>query len=751
MAVLSASALPSDFTKSGEAGCPSGLQPEPVDRLDPLGSKMDVTDFIVRKDGLSQIDLIIQGAHCAGCMAKIERGVGEIPGVSSARMNLSTMKLNVTWHEDEVSPVAILDRLHGLGYGAAPYETNALQKQSEDETRRLLRSLAVAGFATMNIMLLSIAVWSGGGEMGAATRSILHWISAMIALPAVAYAGQPFFRSAIKALKQRQTNMDVPISLAVILACSLSLYETVKGNPDTYFDAAVMLLFLLLIGRFLDARLRMKTGEAAQRLAAMQSSSATRILDDGRLETIATRQVRPGDMLLIPVGQRIPVDARIITGRSEIDTHIATGESLPRVSGPGDMIYSGTINLSAPLTVEAIALEADSFLSEITNLVETGEQSKSRYVRIADRAARAYVPVVHSLALLTFLGWIIAGADMRPAILNAIAVLIITCPCALGLAVPAVQVVTVGRLFRSNILVKSGDALERLSRIRSVIFDKTGTLTKGEFALDNKDDISGPDLEIAAALAVHSRHPIAKALHPFKGERKASHVIEQAGKGLTGTVDGKNVSFGAQAGGADADRPMLSTDSWLHIEGQEPIRFTFSDTLREDATSTLAALKTLGVTTEMLSGDSADIAKTLGREIGIARVKGDVTPQQKQNIIFQRLSEGRYPLMVGDGINDAPALAAAYASASVGTASDISRTTADIILQGDRLAGLPRAIKIARKSQRRVIENLSLAVIYNLIAIPLAVFGYVNPLIAALAMSGSSLLVTLNALRMVRS
>jgi len=339
-----------------QEGCPSGLQAVPVAQTDPLGHKLDLKSYVTQaNDGTKSIDLIVQGAHCGGCLAKIEHGIGGLAGVSTTRMNLSTLKLHTEWSGDETQPSTLIQKLSDMGYGAAPYEISAAQSQSQHELKSLLRAMAVAGFAAMNVMLLSVAVWSGGGDMQSSTHTIFHWISAMIALPAVAYAGQPFFRSAWAALKTKRTNMDVPISLAVFLACSLSLYETIKGNPDTYFDAAVMLLFLLLIGRYLDAKLRLKTGEAAQRLAAMQITSATRITADGSLETIPTRQVKPNDTLLIPAGQRIPVDGLITKGQSEIDTHIATGETVPSLSGPKDMIYAGMINLTAPLTMKVVS------------------------------------------------------------------------------------------------------------------------------------------------------------------------------------------------------------------------------------------------------------------------------------------------------------------------------------------------------------------------------------------------------------
>ena len=731
-----------------DQGCPSGLQPVTIRDTDPFNGRLALDDYVIESDDISTTSLIVQGAHCGGCLAKIERGIGGLKGVRAARMNLSTMRLNVEWTSADQNVQNIVETLSNLGYGAAPYEINSAQSQAQDGLNFLLKAIAVSGFALMNVMLLSTAVWTGGEEMQTSTHTIFHWISALIALPAAAYAGQPFFHSAWGALKKRQTNMDVPISLAVLLACGLSLYETVKGNPDTYFDAAVMLLFLLLIGRFFDAKLRHKTGEAAQRLAAMQTTSATRLLANGGLETVPTRRIMPGDTLIIPAGQRIPVDAKIITGSSEIDTQLSSGETLPVLKGPSDVIHSGMVNLTVPLTVIAIAVETDSFLAEVSSLVELGEQSKSRFVKIADKAAKAYVPIVHSLALLTFIGWLLIGAPLRQASLNAIAVLIITCPCALGLAVPAVQIVASGRLFAKGVLIKSGDALERLADIRSVIFDKTGTLTKGEFRLVNESDISSEYLHMAAALSAHSRHPIARALQSYGGSMTAEDVTETPGVGLVGYINDVKVSFGARDG---AGQQGLSTQSWLEIQGEAPHKFAFSDMLREDARNTVDSLRAAGLPCQILSGDNTDVVSDIGRQLGLEKAIGGVSPQEKLNILNQANIDGVLTLMVGDGLNDAPALANAHASASLATASDISRTAADIILEGDKLSGLYHGVMIARHAKRRVIQNLMAAVVYNLIAVPLAVFGLVNPLIAALAMSGSSIIVTLNALRPMKT
>ena len=735
-----------------DAGCPSGQStPQDIARqeLANAPSTQNLEPYVqTRANGDYSIDLMISGAHCSGCMAKIERETMALQDVSLSRMNLSTMRLNVQWRGGNTDVDKIVSRLEGLGYGAKPFNMQLDPLETKTELTGLLKALGVAGFAMVNVMLLSVAVWAGV-DMGESTHTIMHWVSAAIALPAVAYAGRPFFKSAWGALKNKQTNMDVPISLAVLLACALSIYETIHGNPETYFDAAVMLLFLLLIGRYLDMRLRQKTGESAQRLAAMQSNTASLISSDGAILSLPASMIKAGDLILVASGERVPVDAIIEKGRSEIDASIATGETMPVSNGPGDKLYSGMINLGAPLTLKALSITSDSFLSEISKLVEAGEQKKGKFVRIADRAARAYVPVVHTLSLLTFIGWLALGGDLRTASLNAIAVLIITCPCALGLAVPAVQIVASGRLFKKGVLIKSGDALERLAKINSVIFDKTGTLTLGNLQLVNKNDLPADVLEAAAMLCRASRHPIARAVSAAAGSGPlAQNIKEISGKGLSGVVKGKLTRFGSASFAQIKDHENQQTESWLSIKGQSPILFKFKDTPRMDAKETIHRLKSLGYNVELLTGDKPSIAKETAELLEIENWRAEISPKGKLARLEALGEQGHYTLMIGDGINDAPALASAYASASPAGAADVSRAAADIILQGDRLSGLVTALCTAKQAQRRVIENLSLAVIYNMIAVPLAVFGFVNPLFAALAMSGSSILVTLNALRL---
>lgn len=713
----------------------------------------DIVAFVRDLEGGSHaLDLIVEGAHCGGCISKIEAGLTGLDGVQTARLNLSTGRLAVTFTGEDKRADTIVQTLTRLGYPSRPYLPETAEDPRSKEEKRLLRCMAVAGFAMANIMLLSVAVWSGEGEMQASTTGLMHWISGLIALPASAYAGRPFFESAFRHLKAGQVNMDVPISLAVFLALGLSIYEASTGVGHTYFDASVMLLFFLLIGRYLDERLRARAGQAAHQLAAMQVSVAHRLNASGDVTAIPARDVRPGDRLLIAAGDRFPVDGDITDGTSSADAALVTGETDPVALSTGTQVYSGMVNLDAPVTMTATAARDDSLLSEITRLVEAGEQNRSRYVRLADHAARLYVPIVHTLALGTVIVWFVITGDIRIALFNAIAVLIITCPCALGLAVPAVQVVASGRLFREGILVKSGDALERLAQADHVVFDKTGTLTRGQPSLVNADTLTDRQIEYAARLARTSRHPISRAVANLAGMGEtAEEISETPGQGLEGRVEAQRVRFGSASWlGLTSGENTDQLEAWLIIGDEEPVPFRFSDQLRDDAVDAITALDQQGLTSELLSGDRVEPVEAVATRLGIRHFHAGVKPQDKITRVHALKEDGHYPLMVGDGINDAPALAAAHVSVSMGSAAEISQSAADLVIQKDQLMALPVAIDIARASRRRVLENFGLAVAYNCIAVPLAVFGLVTPLIAAIAMSASSLLVTGNAMRLMR-
>lgn len=735
-AIIAAAGLGSFYRKLEDV---RAHRPEPLE-TDFAGFAQEV------EPGLFSLDLLIDGLDCAACVWLIESLLARNPAIVAARVNLSTRRLALRWHGTAEAANEHAGLVAALGYRPAPYRALEAAARDDAEARDLLRCLAVAGFAAANVMLLSVAVWSGhGGSMGEATRTLFHWLSAAIALPAVAYAGRPFFRSAWSALKAGRTNMDVPISIGVTLASVVSLHETWIGAEHAFFDSAITLLFFLLIGRTLDRRARGRARRTVQALLALSGGSAHVVKADGTTEARRVDALVPGDVLLVAAGERLGADGTVIGGHSSLDTALISGESLPLAVAPGERVVAGMINLGAPLRVKVTASGERTVLAEIVRLVEAAEHGRSRFVALADRVARAYAPVVHLTALLTFLGWIILGGlAWDRALVIATAVLIITCPCALALAVPVVQVVATTRLMKSGILLLSPTALERLARVDTVVFDKTGTLTLGRPELVDIPDRE--TLALAAGLAANSRHPLAKALHRALPETPAADgVVEHPGLGLAAG----DTRLGSAKFCGIADPPQDGrSELWLARPDHPPVRFAFADRLRPDAAEVVAALKHRGLDVELLSGDRAHAVARVAEECGLAEWRAEVSPADKAARLAELSRAGRRVLMVGDGLNDAPALAAAQASISPATASEATQNAADAIFQGDRLAAVPEILEVARRAERAMRQNLTVALLYNLAAVPLAIAGVVTPLIAAVAMSSSSLLVIGNALRL---
>ena len=713
--------------------------------------------------GRYDLSLGVSNLHCPSCINQIEKGLAELPGIEQARVNLSTRRLFVRWQEESSSLSEIVAKVSDMGYRLAPLDSESQVQAGDREERELLRAVALAGFAAANVMLLSVSVWSGlVSDMGPATRALMHWVSALIALPTVVIAGRPFFRSAISALRSGHLNMDVPISLGVTLAAGMSLAETMRGGEHVYFDAAVMLLFFLLIGRYLDLRIRGKARSAAENLMAMRAASATVIDPDGRQRRLAAAQVEPGMLVAVAAGERIPVDGSVVQGQSDVDTALVTGESLPRTVSEGTEVFAGTLNLNAALRIRVTSTEDSTLLAEIVKLMEAAEQGRARYQRLADRVARAYAPVVHILSAGTFLGWLwVGGLDWQLALLTAVAVLIITCPCALGLAVPAVQVAAVGRLLRKGILVKAADGLERLAQADVVVFDKTGTLTLGRPELVNIGEVDPADLELAAGLAAGSKHPLSRALTRAAEARGAvpllaQTVTETPGMGLSVERDGRELRLGNRswcgvpesASDNSAGAAASEMELWLAAAGGPPVAFRFQDALRPGAVQAIEAFRNQGIAVELLSGDRPGPVEAVARTLGIESWQAECRPDAKIARLKALAADGKRVLMVGDGLNDAPALSEAFVSISPADASEVSQTAADLIFQGDSLEALVEVQHVAGAARRLVLQNFTLAFLYNAIAVPFAVAGFVTPLVAAVAMSASSIVVTLNSLRL---
>jgi len=742
---------------------------------------LDVSPYIKPEtDGTCGMDVAVEGISCGACIARIENAVRSLPGVTEARVNYSNRRLHVAWSDALDEPARIFDALRANGYRGHPFVPLRAEEEEAAETRKLTRCLAVAGFAAMNVMLLSVSVWSGNvTDITPETRDFFHWASALIALPAAAYAGRPFFSSAWAALRAGTLNMNVPISLGVILALGMSVVETANHAEHAYYDSALMLLFFLLVGRALEHAMRRKTRATAGNLAALRAETAHRFVDD-ELVKVPAGSLRAGDRVLVKPGERVPADGEVINGTSEIDESLITGETARRVIKAGAKVYAGSLNFSGTLTLRVTAAGGTALIDEIEKLLEKAASARSRTRRLADEAARIYAPVVHATAALTFIGWWLAGASIHDSIIIAIAVLIITCPCALALAIPAVQVVASGALFRRGIILNAGDAIERLAEADTIVFDKTGTLTLPEPRVVNAAEVEPDLLKAAARLAQSSRHPLAVALAkegantlPFDG------AMEEPGQGVRAVVDGVEIRLGSASFCAMSSTPFVPAKAGtqnLHAQseglgpwapafagangeaaagvseiyfryGDQMAAFSIAQSLRPDAIETVQALRDLGFDLHILSGDRNEAVAPVAEALGIPQWKGGVNPAEKIAAIDTLKRQGRRVLMVGDGLNDAPSLAAAHVSLSPISAADVTQAQADAVFLGERLAPVLDAVTISRRARMLMVQNLWLAVIYNLIAVPVAIAGLVTPLIAAAAMSGSSMLVTVNALR----
>ncbi|AMN44999.1 heavy metal translocating P-type ATPase [Rhodoplanes sp. Z2-YC6860] len=717
-----------------------------------MSETLDLSMFVTRDaDGLARMELAVDGVACAGCIRKIEEGLKAMPGIASARLNFTDRRLVVGWREDKIGPGDVIYALERIGYRSHPFRPQQAESDEAQHARWLFKCLAVAGFAAMNVMLLSVSVWSGNvTDMTGETRDLFHWLSAAIALPAAAYAGQPFFLSAFRALRLGRTNMDVPISIGVVLALGMSLAETIAHAEHAYFDSALMLLFFLLCGRALDHAMRRKTRAVAGNLAALKAEVAHRLDDNNEIVSVPSAALRPGDRVLVRAGERVPADGVILTGSTELDESLVTGETARRVTASGAEIYAGSRSYSGAITMKVTAAAGGSLIDEVQRLLDSAILAKSKIVRLADRAARLYAPVVHLTAALTVIGWLIAGASIHDAIVTGIAVLIITCPCALALAIPAVQVVASGALFRSRIIVNAGDAIERLARADTVVFDKTGTLTLPDAQLVDAAAIPPDLLERAARLALSSHHPLAAAVAQHAQRRTPyDGAVEEAGCGVRAVIDGVEARLGSpEFCGVAA--PMdgtggLSFIGFMH-NGRSTV-LSVRQALRPAALETVRALAALGLDLHILSGDRVEAVAPVAEALGIRSWRAGLKPAEKIACLAEMKAAGRRVLMVGDGLNDAPALAAAHVSLSPISAAEITQAQADAVFLGEPLLPVLDAVRIARQARALMMQNLWIAVLYNAIAVPVAIAGGITPLIAAAAMSGSSIIVTLNAFR----
>jgi P-type Cu2+ transporter len=704
------------------------------------------------QDGTVLYRMSLLDVHCGACVSTIEKALMAMPGIASARVNLTLRTLMLTLKTEAMDVAPFIQRLEQLGYPPASADAGA-EKASDRQQVALIRALAVSGFAAANIMLLSVSVWTGADG---ATRDLFHFISALIAIPTVAYAGQPFFRSAINALRHRRMNMDVPISLGVLLATLMSLFESFRGGEHAYFDAAVSLLFFLLIGRTLDHMMRARARHLVSQLARLSAKGGMVLRPSGETRYVPLDQILPGMIVRVAAGERIPIDGVIISGESDIDRSFVTGENESSRAGPETQVEAGTLNLTGAIDIRATRIAKESFLADVMQMMAAAEQGRGRYVRIADRMAQIYSPAVHGLAFAAFAGWMLATrGDWHQSLTIAISVLIITCPCALGLAVPVAHVVSASRLFRAGILMKDGSALERMAEFDRVAFDKTGTLTTGEPAVARCEVPAGTLRAVVRSLASRSRHPASQALARYLGpqpDESLENIEEIPGHGMKAMWNGRSVRLGRtewvqDIAGATATG---STGIGFAVEAGPLFAIELLEQIRASAKPMIASLSDAGLPCEILSGDAQAPVSRIAAMLGIREFRFGLRPADKLMRLAELSSQGHKVLMVGDGLNDAPSLAAAHVSMAPASASDIGRNAADFVFTRGDLSAVTFTHHVAIRARRIVHQNFGLAIAYNLLAVPLAISGLLNPLIAAVAMSTSSIIVVGNSMRLMR-
>jgi len=717
-----------------------------------ITENLDISEFVTREENeQNSVSLLIQEMHCAACIWLIESILKKQKNVIDARINLSKKSLFLRWRGQTKDGNNLIKLINEIGYKALPFDLEILNSAEKKYNDGILRALAVAGFGAGNVMLFSFSLWfASQNQMGIQTRNLLHFFSSLIALPVIIFSARPFFSSALRSIKQGYPNMDLAISLAIFLACIVSLLETFRGATHVYFDSAVMLTFFLLIGRYLDLKARKKAFAIATEFTLL-SANFGRVEEDKKIKIMPAKNLREGMILLVASGEKIAADGIVIEGESEIDTSLITGETLPKNITKNSTVFAGTINLAQPIKIRITKSPQNSLLAEIIRLSDEAQNKKIHYIRIADQLSRFYTPAVHLLALATFIFWFKSGWEI--ALMNATAVLIITCPCALALAVPIVQTITIANFIKKGVLVKSGEALEKLVSTDKIIFDKTGSLTIGkpkliELKILNADEKTDEKniLRLAASIAKNSKHPLAQAILESCPENLIElKTLENQGFGLEANFENEILRLGRQEfceikNSYENSQNLLSC---FFKHGENEAVFLFSDEIKSDAKAVIASLKAMNKKIILLSGDSENAVKSVAKELEIAEFYFEQTPISKAKFL-EKIDKF---VMIGDGLNDAPALALSPVSISFSRAADISQNIADIIIQGEKLSPIIEVINSSKKSISLMKQNLLIALLYNLIAIPFAVSGQVVPLIAAIAMSSSSLLVLFNSLR----
>ena len=708
--------------------------------------------------------LVISGISCAACAWLIEHKLSQLKHVVSVNLNLTTHRLMVRWLDDGIKLSQIFEEIYQLGYQAHPFSATQAEQQRVQESKAAFRRLVVAGFATMQVMMLAVPLYVGELRGILAQYEVfIRGASMLFATIVVLYSARPFFNAALRDIRTRHLTMDVPVSIAILLAYFASVWSTVNQGPEIYFDSVCMFTFFLLTGRFFEMRARHRMTRAGNNLLDLMPSVATKSTDTGDI-VIPSGDIQINDLLIIKPGQQIPADGIVESGTSAVDEAALTGEYLPIDKSKGDLLIGGTHNIESQILMRVTATGADAELNTIMRLMDRAQQEKPAIAIFADKVASRFVAAVLVIASAIAIAWWFI--DPSQAFWITLAVLVVTCPCALSLATPTALTAATASLREQGFLISKGHVLEGLNQIDRIVFDKTGTLTRGELSLEesipaSKDIALSPEqaLKVAATLEQYSNHPIARAFHStsYFSTNNIEQVSAQGVKGeLTGVDNCEHTTY--RIGRADfafpqqpLSPPINDDRQWLLLaDDKQPLFwFALSDTLRQGASNTIMQLKRWGIKVSILTGDPSSQVEAVANALDIDDVHKGLSPAQKLEIASSWQSQGERLMMVGDGINDVPTLARADIAVAIGQASDLTKTNADAVITNNSLATLLHAISKGKKSSRIIRQNIYWALLYNALALPLAATGFIPPWAAAIGMSVSSLIVVGNALRLL--
>ena len=744
-------------------------------------AEQDAVAPFISSDGTRQeADLMIEGIRCASCVWLNEKILERTPGILSARINFATHRAFVTWDSSQVTLDRIVSRIRSIGYLARSYSPAAHEEALKKQNRDILMRFGTASFFSMQLMIVSFGLYAGYFQgIDPVSKRWLEVIALLLCTPVLFYSGMPFLSGAYRGLRNRTLNMDVLISLGGLSAYLLSIVHMVFGG-EVYFDTAAMIMTLILLGRFLENTARQKASQAVSRLLVLQPSEA-RIIGGGDQVLVASSAVKIGDWLEVRPGEKIPLDGIVREGIAEVDESLVTGESRPVEKSPGSGVIGGSLNGLGRLVIEVTRIGRETVLAQIAQLVENAQSATAPIQRIADKVSRYFIPLVVAAALITGIYWFLHAMDAT-SILNAISVLVIACPCALGLATPVAILAGTGCAARKGILIKGGDILERMHKVDTVVMDKTGTITTGRISvvevrnrgLGKQQErtefhtvTSEQLIQYAASAEQGSGHLLGQAIVNYAKDRgicllTTENCTAVPGKGVVATIDKASIRVGKrvfleQEGvpvgpeiASDAEKLEQGGNTVVWISRDKTVLgiIALMDTPKPDALHAITQLKRIGIDVTMITGDNQVTANAIADQAGISSVQANVLPAEKAAEVSRLRAAGKVVLMVGDGINDAPALAAADVGMAMSAGSDIAMESADVVLMRQDLSGVVQSLEVSRKTFRIIKQNLFWAFLYNIAAIPLAMTGVLSPIVAAAAMAMSSVTVVLNSLRL---